>query len=325
MHRHPRINRLNSHLVGTAAAALEPPWDLPQPVDFPPSVKPLPDKADADTGNIPCRISISADFQREFLLRTAIEGDAFQGTTDPSFVSSMLNAVMTQRLYKAPSSSAYKPKSGSFGSVHVSDRVTMNRPLVPGEDLIISVDSTKELPHPKGTLTESDVSVVDCNGSEIISILRQSLDLAPPSNSAQGSPKKKESDPRVGAKVSSTQFTPDMVAGYCYFVTNRIHNEIETAQAFGYKAPIWAGTQGMHLTMQHLYTFGVPQTMVADFTFKRPVFWEDKIDLYYEASGRTGSGTYNLVNADTGKLAMSMVVHEATFAYPWLLELPSAL
>ena len=34
-----------------------------------------------------------------------------------------------------------------------------------------------------------------------------------------------------------------MVAGYCYYVTNRIHNEVETAQAFGYKMPIWAGNQ----------------------------------------------------------------------------------
>ena len=67
-------------------------------------------------------------------------------------------------------------------------------------------------------------------------------------------------------------------------------------------------------TMQHLYSLGVPQTMVATFSFKRPVFWEDNIGLYYSPGSSKGTGTYNLVNAATGKLTMSMVVDEVSFA-----------
>ena len=106
-----------------------------------------------------------------------------------------------------------------------------------------------------------------------------------------------------------------MVAGYCYFVTNRIHNEMETAQKFGYAAPIWAGTQGMHLTMEHLYSFGVVSTMEAIFEFKRPVMWEDKIELWFgqEAGKTPGVGDYALVFADTGKLAMRMGVEAVEY------------
>ena len=70
-----------------------------------------------------------------------------------------------------------------------------------------------------------------------------------------------------------------MVAGYCWFVTNRIHNEVETANAFGYQLPIWAGTQGMHIVLAHLFSLGVPQTLTATFTFKRPVFWTDTLEV----------------------------------------------
>ena len=36
---------------------------------------------------------------------------------------------------------------------------------------------------------------------------------------------------------------PDMCAGYCYFIPNRIHNEMETAQEFGFREPILVSPQ----------------------------------------------------------------------------------
>ena len=95
-----------------------------------------------------------------------------------------------------------------------------------------------------------------------------------------------------------------------------IHNELDVAQKFGYAAPIWAGTQGMHLTLAHLYTFGVPKTLTALFELKRPVFWTDTLELWYgQAAGHPeGVGEYALVNQETGKLCMQMTVEKVSFA-----------
>merc|ERR1719316_1663681 len=147
---------------------------------------------------------------------------------------------------------------------------------------------------------------MDAAGREVMLIERKSLKLAPANPSTVKTTKAAQSDPKVGKRfVSATQFTPDMVAGYCYFVTNRIHNEVETAQAFGYKAPIWAGTQGMHLTLKHLYSFGVPQTMTAEFSFTRPVFWTDRLELWVSSDlqAKQGVGEYVLLNPE-GKVTM---------------------
>lgn len=319
-----RVHRVGAHLLAaspTAAAAAgpqTPPWDLPPPKDTPPQLDILSDKV--KDGRIPVRTTISSDFQREFLVRSGCVEKDFLGSLDPSFVSAMLNAIMTQKLWQPPKQGggAPGPKAGSFGSAHVSDKLHLKRPLKTGEQLTISLGVGVDSAHPKGKLTATPVQVTDASGAVVLDIDRVGLELQPmdPSKAGAGSSQKAPpADPKVGKSfVSATQFTPDMVAGYCYYVTNRIHNEVETAQAFGYKLPIWAGTQGMHLTMKHLYSFGMPQTMTAEFSFIRPVFWTDRLELWVSSDlqAKKGVGEYVLLNPE-GKVTMSMVVEAVTF------------
>ena len=98
--------------------------------------------------------------------------------------------------------------------------------------------------------------------------------------------------------------------------SNRIHNEVETANKFGYAAPIWAGTQGMHLTMAHLFSFGTPCKLTAEFRFLRPVFWHDVLELYFgqKPGCNAGVGEYLLL-LPNGKPAMSMAVEDVEYEY----------
>ena len=70
----------------------------------------------------------------------------------------------------------------------------------------------------------------------------------------------------------------------------------------------------MHLTMKHLYSFGMPQTMTAEFSFIRPVFWTDRLELWVSSDlqAKKGVGEYVLLNPE-GKVTMSMVVEAVTF------------
>lgn len=105
----------------------------------------------------------------------------------------------------------------------------------------------------------------------------------------------------------------------CYHVSNRIHNEVETANAYGYSAPIWAGVQGMHIGMGRLFELGVPTSLDVKFSFLRPVFWTDTVELWAPdddgPQAGTGLGTYQLtLPGQKNKVAMSMDVGSLTYA-----------
>lgn len=257
-------------------------WRLPPPKSFAPILKRLP--LLTMRGRVPIETIVTQDFQREFLLRSGVEENAFRGTLDPSFVSSMLNAITTQNLDLPEGDPAFKPTSGTYGTVHVSELMKLHRPLQAGEVLTITTRGQREEPHPKGSMVTTNYRVTDAANEIVLEMERKTLTLTAPEDTAAPGVAElqapKHLDAREGTTfVSSRTMTPDMVAGYCWFVTNRIHNEVETANAFGYRAPIWAGTQGMHMTMAHLYSLGVPQTLTALFTFKRPVFWTDTLEV----------------------------------------------
>ena len=243
--------------------------------------------------------------------------DQFRGAMDVGFVSMALNGIGTLGLMSPAGSADHKREAGSYGSVHVSDRLTQHRPLQAGETFVVRSAASESVETPKGTLSTTPYTVVDSGGEVAVEVERNGLNLKPAPPSADSAAAKPPSaDPKEGREfISSVTFTPDMVAGYCYFATNRIHNELDVAQKFGYRLPIWAGTQGFHLTLAHLYSFGNPATLTALFELKRPVFWTDTLELWFgQAEGETvGVGDYALVNQETGKLCMSMTVEAVSY------------
>lgn len=71
----------------------------------------------------------------------------------------------------------------------------------------------------------------------------------------------------------------------------------------------------MHILTAHLYqTFGVPKTLTAEFQFARPVFWNDRLELWASADAvaKHGVGEYVLLNPE-GKVATSMAVEAVSF------------
>jgi hypothetical protein len=183
-------------------------------------------------GRVPIETIVTQDFQREFLLRSGVEENAFRGTLDPSFVSSMLNAITTQNLDLPEGDPAFKPTSGTYGTVHVSELMKLHRPLQAGEVLTITTRGQREEPHPKGSMVTTNYRVTDAANEIVLEMERKTLTLTAPEDTAAPGVAElqapKHLDAREGTTfVSSRTMTPDMVAGYCWFVTNRIHNEVD--------------------------------------------------------------------------------------------------
>lgn len=315
-----RLGRLAAQLTAASGAVVtNPPWDMPPPKDFPPP-KPEPLSGPVVNNKVPVRTAVSADYQREYLLRCGVTEAAFRGALDPAMVASSAGRATAVANLPPPPDAPKKPPAPASGGAFLSGRwKLLNGPALRcGEPLIVTLGQGRSEKHPKGTMSYSEIRVASEAGEPLMEIQNAGLALDAALVAAAkktGGPAKVE-DPKAGKSfVSAVQFTPDMCAGYCYFIPNRIHNDMDTAKEFGFREPILAGTQCMHILTAHLYTtFGVPKTLTAEFQFPRPVFWNDRLELWasQDAAAKGGVGEYVLLNPE-GKVASSMVVEQAAF------------
>ena len=124
------------------------------------------------------------------------------------------------------------------------------------------------------------------------------------------------------AFISRKQLTPMMCVNFCqdFTGTNPIHHDPEKATQAGYKAPIWAGTQGLNIIFEHIFQIASATNSTIDsieyiVEFKRPAHWSDGLELWFgqKKSEIAGIGDYSLVNNE-GKACLEMSVKSMTFA-----------
>ena len=79
--------------------------------------------------------------------------------------------------------------------------------------------------------------------------------------------------------LGQARFTPEAVAAYAGRDVNPIHVDPAAAEAAGFRAPIAAGTHGLHyLTNAACRRLRSGRTLV-QVSFHRPVFWDDVCDI----------------------------------------------
>lgn len=135
----------------------------------------------------------------------------------------------------------------------------------------------------------------------------------PPAARPSGKP---PADPRQGlAMIAERQLQPEHVITYGG-AKNPIHLDPEFAQSLGFRAPI------AHGVMTAVWLLGAldrpagnpgtkpkaPTALSASFKFRRPVFWDDAMELW----AAPGDGRYVSLNAD-GKLTAEMAVTRADY------------
>jgi len=289
-----------------------------------PSVRrePLDIKAHTDGDERVVLACVSSSYQGQYHPVAPIEditrfGD---GCVDPAFITMQLNYSFLGGLWALKGAQA----PASSGSIHASESFSMHRAVKLGETIVIRRHGeVRKEPHRLGYISSSTFLGEDSTGQLVWEVTREGITIdpdaaKPETDVARFKTALVQKDPRAGRRfVRRVQFTPEIVVGYCndFDGFNPIHHDPAVAKAAGFKNPIWAGAQGIHIVMEQLCkTCGntVPQKLRASVKLRRAVCWDEAVELWFgQAVGcPVGVGSYVLLRvADDFKIALEMEVH----------------
>jgi len=247
------------------------------------------------------------------------------GSMVPSFITMQLNYSILGGLWAPKKASNCTSDSTPNGaSVHVSEEFVMHRRVALGESITIhSSGKVSSSPHRLGSIDRITFEGLDEAGQVVWQVSRAGITVGPaPEGSALGgsAPVKTRSavvDGRTGRQyVRTVQFTPDIVVSYCndFDGLNPVHHDPAVAEGAGFRAPIWAGAQGIHICMEELCRHAgwmIPQRLRASIRLKRAVCWDESVELWFgqAANQIAGVGSYVLLRTADHKPALEMEVH----------------
>ena len=199
--------------------------------------------------------------------------------------------------------------------VHIVHRIKQLRPIRLGEMLKMHGRVSGIGDHPKGWVLTTIWEYRDAAG-EIVFVVSPDVLMIDPERSGNGgkggSGRMTDGEDTFEA-LTRKHCTPETTLGYCEGSTNKIHLDQETAQSFGFRAPVIAGNQAVNFLMEGVCRNGLPKQLSIEARFLRPVFWDDTIDV----QGKTDTGrqltNVRAVNA-VGKIVadlrvLSLCVH----------------
>lgn len=193
------------------------------------------------------------------------------------------------------------------GSVHFDMRLIQEEPVSLSESLTIAGRTEAVEPAPKGDMLHLAFDFSRDDGTVPVrcrlGVLMPDPDRMAGPRTAGGPP----ADDRAGfIKRAERQLVPEDVTGYGG-AGNPIHLDPDFAQSLGFRAPIAHGVMTAVWLLGALDRPEAPSKLDAAFVFKRPVFWDDRMELWIEDGEMSGFGRYRALNAD-GKTTAEMTV-----------------
>jgi len=192
------------------------------------------------------------------------------------------------------------------GSVHTGMRIEQRAALPLAEPLTVQGRTTEVRAVPRGDQVKIVFDFKDSSGATPFTVV---LDVLMPDAEKMTGPQAKKgaapppADPRAGlAMIAERQLEPKHVQTYGG-AKNPIHLDPEFAQSMGFRAPIAHGVMTAVWFLGALDRPAAPSALAADFAFRRPVFWDDAMELWAD----TESGRYLSLNAG-GKVTAEMTV-----------------
>lgn len=201
------------------------------------------------------------------------------------------------------------------GSVHMAQFFDMREPVLLDEPLTVRGEVIEMKPERRGHVVASRFDFARPDGSVPVRAARSSLVLDPKVGAAPGTKKKPrpEADPRDGmSRITEYQLVPEKVAAYSDEADNRIHSDPATAKEFGFRAPIAAGLMAVRFMIAALSDPSPPDRLKIRVRFRRPMFWDEKLELWARRDGDGHIEAMSLFKPD-GKLANEAVVEDVGY------------
>ncbi len=200
------------------------------------------------------------------------------------------------------------------GSVHVGQYFDLREPIYLGETLTLKGRVTNVEPEPRGHLITSTFELERDDASVPLVMERTSLRISAQSETKGPLGRRPTSEPdRSSMQLSAQkQLEPDKVAQYSIEAENLIHSDPNVARQFGFKAPIAGGLMAVRMMMESLVSDGPVETLKMSVRFRRPMFWDELLEIYSHAhEDEDRPGGYVVCRPD-GKVVNDAVVHALT-------------
>ncbi len=213
-------------------------------------------------------IEVSAAYQADKLGTCGLDPGIFGGQIDPSFFIGL--AIQA----------GIKSGISAEGNVNMLQNIQQHRPARLDEPLTVSGRITAVNPVPRGRTVHTSVTFSDGAGLPVITATRISLKPDPAKVGVRGAgdrPAPLVTDAGELRLCERYQLTPERVKAYSS-EGNSIHYEQAAAEQAGFRAPLIGGGMGVHYLMAELWQ-QPPQTFAMDIYFRRPIFWDEMIQV----------------------------------------------
>ena len=225
-------------------------------------------------------LDVSAQTQAERLTACGIDPAIFGEEVDPAFfIGLAIHAGIDSGI-------------SAEGNINMLQRLVVHRPARLGETLTVKGEIKSVTAVPRGQRAETDVWFEDLTGERVISCPRTSLRPQAQAQSKSGAGDKPQ--PVVGDVAAlvlhdTYQLTPDRVKFYSV-EGNSIHYEQEAAERAGFRAPLIGGGMGVHYLTAQMWEDRRPSFFDASIYFRRPIFWDEAVQVGVIEDGGNWSG-----------------------------------
>lgn len=209
--------------------------------------------------------------QREKLIACGLDPDVFGASGDPSFFIGMaIHAGIASGI-------------SAQGNVNMLTSIVVHRPVRLDEPLTVRGCITAVSDVPRGRTIDTEVRFEDAAGLAVVTTRRRSLKpdagrSRTPGRGAGDRPAPVIEQPERLPAVERHTLTPERVKAYS-MEGNSIHYEPAAARRAGFRAPIIGGGMGVHFLMAALTRRFRPQQLDVDVYFRRPIFWDDTVEV----------------------------------------------
>lgn len=225
----------------------------------------------------PRRMTVEAEEQNRLIALCGIDPAVFGGDMDPSgFISLAIQEGVRNRIH-------------ANGTVNMVQGLHMHRPMKLGEPLTVRGQILDVEDVPRGTVATSETWFEGADGRRALTSGRKSLRPDASKAGTRGAGEKVApiiEDPSKLKKIARYTLTAEGVKAYSG-PHNPIHFDPEAAKRGGFRAPIIGGGQGVRFLTAEMWKRFRPREIDMDIYFRRPIFWDDGVDVVVEETGGT--------------------------------------